>query len=113
MKSWITSSLAVLVVILQLSAAFVGDGQHTDDIFGTVGAPHQLRNHEDASRCLHRAVGDFCFACIRHANVSTVVSAPPAPRALERLRESQRSHSVPAPQSLYYVSASKRGPPLS
>lgn len=113
MKSLFAKSVLLFLVILQISSLVVIDDHHLEDVLGIPNAQQQITSHDCGSKELHKDIPHYCLGCLRNANFSFVVSSPSLPCIGQSLRPVKFYSSATVRLTDFYISASKRGPPLS
>ncbi len=113
MKSLFAKSVLLFLVILQISSLVVIDDHHLEDVLGIPNAQQTFTTHDCGSKELHKDIPHFCLACLRNANFSFVFTSPSLPCIGQSVRPINFYSSSTVRLTDFYISASKRGPPLS
>ena len=113
MKSVFAKSVLLFLVILQISSLVVIDDHHLEDVLGIPNAQQTITTHDCGAKELHKDIPHYCLGCLRNANFSFVLSSPSLPCIGQSLHPLKVYSSSIVRLSDFYISASKRGPPLS
>lgn len=113
MKSLLTKSVVVLLVALQVCALVVVDDHHLEDVIGLPNAQQKLITRDCGTKGSSKDIPHYCLACLRHANFSFVFAFPALLSVEQSLCSSKLYLPNPFRPADFYISASKRGPPLT
>jgi len=113
MKSIFAKFVVLFLIILQISSLVVVDDHHLEDVLGIPNAQQKFTTDDCGSKELHKDIPHYCLGCLRNANFSFVFSSPSLPCIGLSLRPTKFYSSSTVRLADFYISASKRGPPLS
>jgi hypothetical protein len=111
MKSRFTQYFAAFIIALQLCSVMVVDNHHLEYAFGPMDAAQTLRSSDHGAKEHQTDIPHYCLACLRQANVGVVFISPMLSPVEQIVSAPILQPATRTPQSDFYITASKRGPP--